>query len=277
MEKIEISLPNSPDNFILMEMCERLKAGYTVTLMFGGVSMLPLINGKGDKVQLRPLAQDEECQVGEVYLFFHQNHFIVHRLMSFKKGLLHFRGDNCYNYEHVERKNVLAKLVVIEKPGGQIVNCESDEWRALSRKVVNRRTRKNMLIRLSHLGDQNGRKKLAVLYFVALAILMWAPLNGLGIALDNYILGLRLDHLLHASVYLLCPLFLADWLEKRSGRVLLLALAIGLFTEGVQYLLPFRGFDVNDLAANCIGNLVGWLAILPRMRRHRQIMASRNK
>ena len=67
METIQISLPNSPDNFLLVEMCERLKEGMEVTMLFGGRSMLPLINGEGDKIKLRPLADKEKCVPGEVY------------------------------------------------------------------------------------------------------------------------------------------------------------------------------------------------------------------
>ena len=98
---------------------------------------------------------------------------------------------------------------------------------------------------------------------------MWAPLNGLGVPLNNYILGLRADHLLHASVYIPCTLFLMD-LIRRSGLVWLAAVGIGLLTEGVQYLLPFRGYDVNDLIANAIGVTLGWLVILAVKRRNRR-------
>lgn len=273
MKTIEISLPNSPDNFILVEMCERLKAGHTVTMLFGGVSMLPLINGRGDKIQLRPLAADEQCQTGEVYLFFYQNHYIIHRLMTIKGGMHNFRGDNCVNYEHVTRDQVLAKLIAIEKKDGTLVDCESDEWRRISRKVVLRRTIKNILPRL--LGQQ-ARRRWAIAYFVLLAVLMWAPLNGVGLALNNYIFGLRLDHLLHASVYLFCPLFLADWLDKKSGWILAAAILIGLITESVQALLPYRGFDINDMVANCLGNLLGWMLLLPVLIRHQKIINKKN-
>ena len=58
-----------------------------------------------------------------------------------------------------------------------------------------------------------------------------------------------------------------DLLHRRKGLVLAVAVLVGLFTEFVQYLLPFRGFDVNDLIANAGGNLIGWLAILPFMIR----------
>ena len=90
---------------------------------------------------------------------------------------------------------------------------------------------------------------------------MWAPLNGIGIPLDNYILGLRLDHLLHASVFIPCTLFLMDVIGRR-WLVWLAAVAVGLLTEGVQWLLPFRGFDVNDLIANALGVTLGLIVIL---------------
>ena len=89
---IHISLPNSPDNFLLVEMCERLKAGQTVTMLFGGDSMLPMINGNGDKIRLRPLDADEKCIPGKVYLFFDGNHYIIHRLMRISNGVYDFRG-----------------------------------------------------------------------------------------------------------------------------------------------------------------------------------------
>ena len=96
---------------------------------------------------------------------------------------------------------------------------------------------------------------------------MWAPLNGLGVPLDNYIFGLRADHLLHASVYLLCPLFLWDLYGRLGAQgqrwaVWATAVGVGLLTESVQYLLPYRGYDVNDLVANTLGVTLGWLAIL---------------
>lgn len=252
-------------------MCERLKAGNTVTMLFGGRSMLPLINGEGDAIKLRPLAEDEKCVPGEVYLFRHEGHYIIHRLMHFEGDVHVFRGDNCYAFEREGRENVLAKLITIEKPDGTVVNCETDEWRNLSRKVLRRRQIKNTVIRFT---NQEARKKWAVVYFVLLAVLMWAPLNGLAPILSNFIFGLRADHFLHAAVFLFCPLFLADWLDKRWGWMLVVALLIGLFTEFVQYLLPYRGFDVNDLISNCVGNLIGWLAILPIMIRHKKIVAS---
>ena len=93
---------------------------------------------------------------------------------------------------------------------------------------------------------------------------MWAPLNGVGIPLDNYLLGLRMDHLLHASVFVPCGIFWMDFFRgrRRSWWTWLAAVGTGLLTEGGQYILPYRGFDVNDLIANFLGVSLGWAAIL---------------
>ncbi|MBR3725334.1 MAG: VanZ family protein [Bacteroidales bacterium] len=264
MRTIQISLPNSPDNFLLVEMCERLKAGQTVTMLFGGASMWPMINGNGDKIRLRPLDADEECKPGKVYLFFDGNHYIIHRLMRIKKGVHDFRGDNCFKHEYVHRDGVLAQLMTVIRPDGTEVDCEGDWWRKRSRKVVLRRSARNLIYRVA---SRKARRKWSVLYFVLLAVLMWAPLNGLGLPLNNYVFGLRLDHLLHGLVFIPCAFFLMDWLRRRQWTVLGVAILIGLITEFGQYLLPFRGFDVNDLIANFGGSFLGWLAILPFMLR----------
>ncbi|MBQ2488712.1 MAG: VanZ family protein [Bacteroidales bacterium] len=109
-------------------------------------------------------------------------------------------------------------------------------------------------------------RKVAVLYFVALLLLMWLPLNGV-VALDNYVFGLRADHLLHASVYLPCIYFLGKLVRKPVMALWLLSVGIGLLTEGVQYLLPYRGFDVNDLLANAIGVSLGLFLFLFFLRK----------
>lgn len=104
-------------------------------------------------------------------------------------------------------------------------------------------------------------KRLSCAYFAALALLMWLPLNGV-VALDNFVFGLRADHLLHASVYLPCFYFLQQLCRGPKGRTYVFALGIGVFTEGVQYFLPYRGFDVNDILANLIGISLGFAVLL---------------
>lgn len=259
MQTEEIILPNSVHNFLLKEMSDRLRDGLSVKIAFGGNSMLPLIDGHGDKIVLRPLERGERCVPGEVYIFIHQGHYVVHRLMRYEGDVLLFRGDNCFFHERVPRTQVLAKLVRIEHPDGAVTECESAEWRKRSRRVVRRR---NWVNRFRHIGNIRRRKICSVVYFILLLLLMWAPVGGLGIPLDNFVFGLRTDHLLHASVYLFCAFFLFDWLRRRPWPILLLTLLVGIVTESVQYLLPYRGFDVNDLAANFLGGALGWSVLM---------------
>ena len=270
METKTILLPNRPDTFLLQALRERLSQGQTVRITFGGHSMLPLIDGEGDSIDLAPLAPDQPITPGQVCLFYYAGHHIVHRLLKIKHtpngDIYIFRGDNCYNCERVQRNNILALLTAVLHPDGTVIRCDSPEWIASSRRVVRRRTWKNRMVRLV---NRQARKRLMPFYFLLLLILMWTPVGGLGVSLNNFVLGIRLDHLLHASVYLFCPLFLMDVLHYRKGLILLLAIAIGLCTESVQYLLPYRGFDINDLIANALGCTLCWLALLPYLRRKR--------
>jgi glycopeptide antibiotics resistance protein len=112
-----------------------------------------------------------------------------------------------------------------------------------------------------------GRKQLRPWYFLFLALLMWAPLGG--VPLDNFVLGLRIDHLLHASVFIPCSLFIYD-LYKRKWAVWPTAVAIGVLTESVQALLPYRGFDINDMVANFLGVSLGWMIILTIKYKHQK-------
>jgi len=74
---------------------------------------------------------------------------------------------------------------------------------------------------------------------------------------NNYTFNLRWDYVLHSLAFI--PLFpLLYFVSKdRVQRKLLFALGIVIFTEGIQYLLPYRTFNLNDLAANGFGLIIG--------------------
>ena len=96
--------------------------------------------------------------------------------------------------------------------------------------------------------------------YIAFILLMAVmPLNGLNShALNNvYIVEIRLDHLLHGILFL--PWFfisihiygLPVWVAIIAG----IGLVVG--AEGVQYFLPYRAFNVNDMISNVIGVMLG--------------------
>lgn len=242
---------------------DQLAEGRSVKMSLRGTSMLPTLREE-DVLTLEPMSG--EPQVGDVLLFRYCGSHIVHRLVRHDGDIYTMQGDNCYSTETVSRRDIVARVVAVTRPDGRTVDTDSREWQRISRRSLSRKRVKNVFIRLF---GRNGRRQLRPWYFVALAILMWAPLNGVGIPLNNYILGLRLDHLLHASVFIPCTLFLMDVIGRR-WLVWLAAVAVGLLTEGVQWLLPYRGYDVNDLIANALGITLGWLIILAVRKRLRK-------
>lgn len=262
MSARRIVIPNSVDSFIVDEMRQRLDEGQTVRIAFGGNSMMPLIDGRSDIIQLEPLPP-KMC-VGDIFLFFFDGHCVVHRLMRINGDELVFRGDNCMRHEHVAKKEVLARLKAIEHRDGTVEDCDTPSWHRKSRRVVLRRTAVNVVKRLF---SRRQRSWMRWVYFALLLVFMWAPLGFVGLPLNNFVFGIRLDHLIHASVYLPCALFMMDFQFLSRGNVrlgkgvLLMAAAVGITTEMVQYLLPYRGFDINDLVANILGVTVGWLII----------------
>ena len=250
------------------ELQQRLADDKKVVIAFGGNSMHPMIDGAGDVVELVPLTEPLRC--GEVYLFVCNNHFVVHRLMRLSDNFCHFRGDNCLNEETVTKDAVVARLYAVIHEDGTREECDSLAWRRRSRRVCALRSLRNVFAKAL---SRDNRKWERWAYFVLLTLFMWAPIGVIGVPLNNFVLGIRLDHLLHASVYIPCTFFLMDFPlfnRRRSFLLWLAGTAIGLLTESVQYLLPYRGFDINDLIANTIGVTMGFLAVL-LYRKHRSL------
>ena len=186
-------IPNEADSFIVDEMKERLAQGLTVTIAFGGSSMLPLIDGRSDRIELA--AVEGGLQRGEVYLFVYQGRCVIHRLIRIDGERLVFRGDNCRNTECVSSKDVLARLVAVDHSNGTREVCDSYEWRRKSRRVALRRTLINMPFNVFGLRQRRWQRWV---YLIVLLVLMWAPVGGLGIQLDNFVFGIRMDHLYSA-------------------------------------------------------------------------------
>ncbi len=235
---------------------ERLREGERVTIVLRGTSMRPTLC-EGDKITVAPLETDP--QVGDVVLFRYAGWHLLHRVIAIEGDLYTMQGDNCYGTETAPRRDIVARLVAAHNRDGRAFRVGDPAWERLSQRSLRRKRLRNTAIRLF---GRKGRRKLRPWYFALLAILMLAPLNGLGVPLDNYILGLRLDHLLHASVYIPIALFLVDLAPRRRWWLMwLLSCAIALATEGGQWLLPYRGFDINDMVANLIGASLSWTAL----------------
>ena len=118
--------------------------------------------------------------------------------------------------------------------------------------------------------SHNSYKSLFLVYTAFLVLLAILPINSSESAINNnYLLSIRLDYLLHFAVFipwvLLLRLFSGVRFREDAGEVGWLVLAGILFAaanEGIQYFLPYRAYNINDLVANSVGVLLGALVFL---------------
>ncbi len=110
-------------------------------------------------------------------------------------------------------------------------------------------------------------KPLLQTYLLVLLLLVVLPLNGFtNTALHTTIVvSIRLDYLLH--VLLLLPwLFLtvSAW-NRRVLPLLFLGAGVAVLLESIQYFLPYRSFNINDMLANMLGVGLGLTLLIPRV------------
>ncbi|MDO9256314.1 MAG: VanZ family protein [Bacteroidales bacterium] len=78
---------------------------------------------------------------------------------------------------------------------------------------------------------------------------------------DVFVINIRLDHLLHATLFIPWAfLYIVTFRPVKWDEKLLLViygLLMASATEGVQYFLTYRSYNINDMIANWTGVVVG--------------------
>jgi VanZ family protein len=105
-------------------------------------------------------------------------------------------------------------------------------------------------------------------YLIALFILAILPLNSTSESalVDVFVVNIRLDYLLHSILFL--PWVFLYLLNFRVAGIfdksimVVAGLLMAFATEGVQYFLTYRSYNVNDLLANWLGVLSGSFILL---------------
>lgn len=104
-------------------------------------------------------------------------------------------------------------------------------------------------------------KWLFLAYLLIIILLVALPLNSAGELNNITILQLRGDYFFHILLFLPWMFF-----QKAFNIKVLYWLLLGLFfasaTEGLQYLLPYRAYNINDMMANMLGVFIGFLLIV---------------
>jgi len=108
-------------------------------------------------------------------------------------------------------------------------------------------------------------KKIAIAYIIMIIIVAVLPVNGSNSVLNNnYFLEIRWDYLVHALLFVpVFPLMYYGTGTKKTLKnfllLLSLALLLAVVSESVQFFISYRAFNINDLAANFAGVILGFI------------------
>lgn len=102
-------------------------------------------------------------------------------------------------------------------------------------------------------------KKIIMIYLVIVLLLALLPINGQDSKVNHtFILSLRLDYIFHSLVFLPWMGFLL--INNKIMKPffwLMFGLFLAIVTEGLQFFVSYRTFNINDVLANMLGILIG--------------------
>ena len=101
------------------------------------------------------------------------------------------------------------------------------------------------------------KKTIFYTYILVITALIALPLNTSSQLNNISILKLRGDYFFHIVMFLPWAFFSGVFKLKKIYWVLI-GLLFATGSEGLQYLLPWRAYNVNDLLANMLGILLGF-------------------
>ena len=107
-------------------------------------------------------------------------------------------------------------------------------------------------------------------YSTLLVLLAVLPINGEGSAINHtFVVSVRLDYLVHFAVFI--PwIFLAQMTNDLSFKNypmktlkwFFYGILFATANEAIQYFIPWRAYNINDLVSNFIGVLLGAMLFL---------------
>ncbi len=104
-----------------------------------------------------------------------------------------------------------------------------------------------------------GNRLFFFIYISTIFLLVVLPLNSAGELNHTTVLKFRGDYFFHALMFLpWC--FFREVYKSSFTRWFSCGIFFAVLAEGIQYFLPYRAFNVNDIVANLAG--VGISALL---------------
>ncbi len=112
-----------------------------------------------------------------------------------------------------------------------------------------------------------------LVYLLSLVLMAVLPLNSSSSSIhlnDIHVISIRLDFLLHSIVFIPWVFLYMIAFRPIGINEKLVMIIAGLLTafatEGVQYFLPYRSYNINDLLSNFLGVFLGSIALFRQWR-----------
>jgi VanZ family protein len=101
-----------------------------------------------------------------------------------------------------------------------------------------------------------NRKIYLAIYIIFILLCVILPINSKNSSINHtYIFELRFDYVFHLLLF--APWTFLTPMKKKYWFWLLIGCLFAIFAEAIQYFLPYRSFNINDLIANIFGVIVG--------------------
>lgn len=102
-----------------------------------------------------------------------------------------------------------------------------------------------------------------IIYLFVLLMLYVIPFRTQTTLNTHYVCGLRLDYILHATLFIPIPFLLKTKLFVNPVPTILLIMVGAMLVEGLHLVIPHRSFSGFDMIANLtgisIGSAIVWL------------------
>jgi glycopeptide antibiotics resistance protein len=108
-----------------------------------------------------------------------------------------------------------------------------------------------------------SRRTLLLIYLIAIVVLVAIPVGNENMkSLNNiFLLRFRGDYIVHMLLF--APwCFLKPGLRMSQWWWMLVGVAFAVAAESLQYLLPYRAFNINDMIANALGVVFSFILVI---------------
>jgi len=108
-------------------------------------------------------------------------------------------------------------------------------------------------------------EKLFMVYVVSIFVLNVMYIGDSDVLNNTFIISFRADHILHALVFIPWAFFCIR-LKKNLLPWFVWGILYAIGAESIQYLLPYRSFNISDMLSNMIGVVVGFVVFVPLLK-----------